>query len=273
MPTISFDWAAGYISPFSHADGQYTTPHAVIERLLDAIVATRQQQQRQATAQSSSVPLRLVDLGSGDGRVVLAAARRGLSATGVELDKSLVDGAHAAAAAEGLGSSASFECGSLLDAELSADVDAVVAYLLPDALRKLARRLAAINFTGRLYALRWCVDDAPELELCGRLRLDDDSPDGGESQGGGARWVAYEYVCLDSAHALREAEELQRAWRAAREEQKATAPLAEALTEKQKAPVIELEDGDEHDQWRDLPADLFSEEGRVPGAAACGASA
>ena len=45
---------------------------------------------------------RLIDLGSGDGRIVLAAARRGAEAIGVEIDAELVERARRRAELEGL---------------------------------------------------------------------------------------------------------------------------------------------------------------------------
>ena len=140
---FGFDWAAGFISPFKDADGSsYTTPDAAISALLDILGAEENL---------------IVDLGSGDGRFVLAAARRGLRARGIELDSSLVAASRAEAINSSLEENATFEEASLLDAELPSDAT-LIAYLLPAALQKLARRLVANKHSGRLFVIRWSTD-------------------------------------------------------------------------------------------------------------------
>jgi SAM-dependent methyltransferase len=150
---FGFDWAAGYVSPFRDSDGTpYVTPPAVATALVDVVAASS----------SAAQPQLLIDLGSGDGRLVLAAAERGLRAHGVELDPNLVAESRVAAVAAGVAENATFEASSLLDAELPAHAD-LVAYLLPAALKKLARRL--VGHRGRLFVVRWSNVDMPELEL------------------------------------------------------------------------------------------------------------
>jgi len=88
---------------------------------------------------------RLIDLGSGDGRIVIAAARRGAEALGIELDPSLVMKARGAAKEAGVEKRASFLEGDLFAQDLSS-ATVVTLYLFPDAnlaLRpKLLRELA-----------------------------------------------------------------------------------------------------------------------------------
>jgi SAM-dependent methyltransferase len=88
---------------------------------------------------------RLIDLGSGDGRIVIAAARRGAEALGIELDPSLVMKARSAAKEAGVEKRASFLEGDLFAQDLSS-ATVVTLYLFPDAnlaLRpKLLRELA-----------------------------------------------------------------------------------------------------------------------------------
>ena len=220
LTMYSFDWAKGYVSPFRDRDGEsvYTTPPSVVDALIDCILASP----RWCTGS----PRLLVDLGSGDGRIVLAAARRGISAMGVELDPALVEAAHIAAAAEGL-HTATFVCASLLEVELPAEAD-IVAYLLPEGLAKLARRLAAQSFAGHFFALRWSLEGQADVQLVRRLPLTsamevseqrDDCTSTGTGQGEtglAARWVVHEYECVDAASALaREAAIAQHAWRMA----------------------------------------------------------
>ena len=75
---------------------------------------------------------RLIDLGSGDGRIVIAAARRGAEALGIELDPSLVMKARRAAKEAGVEKWASFLEGDLFAQDLSG-ATVVTLYLFPDA--------------------------------------------------------------------------------------------------------------------------------------------
>lgn len=88
---------------------------------------------------------RLIDLGSGDGRIVIAAAQRGAEALGIELDPSLVMKARRAAKEAGVEKRARFLEGDLFAQDLSG-ATVVTLYLFPDAnlaLRpKLLRELA-----------------------------------------------------------------------------------------------------------------------------------
>jgi hypothetical protein len=72
----------------------------------------------------------LIDLGSGDGRIVVSAAQRGARAYGVDLDPQRVKEADANAAAAGVSSRATFEVKDLFDTDLG-KADVVTTYLLP----------------------------------------------------------------------------------------------------------------------------------------------
>ena len=155
---FGYDWAAGFVTPFASSEGtSYTTPPDVVEKLLDEIKRDGPEPSRM-----------LVDCGSGDGRLVLAAARRGMTAHGVELDPELVAASASAAAAAGL--SCTFECASLLEVSLPSDAD-VVAYLLPAALQKLAARLLTIGHKGRLFAIRWSIQELDDGYDDGAIHL------------------------------------------------------------------------------------------------------
>jgi len=82
----------------------------------------------------------LVDLGSGDGRIVLAAAKRGAQARGVELDFELVERARRRVELEGLQASARFVRGDLF-AESLRDAQVVTLYLLPAVNARLRPKL------------------------------------------------------------------------------------------------------------------------------------
>jgi SAM-dependent methyltransferase len=116
---------------------------------------------------------RLIDLGSGDGRIVLEAARRGAIAHGVEIDPRLVALSRAAAAREGLAARASFAAEDLFDTDFSA-ADVVTMYLLPDVNARLAPKLyATLRPDARIvshdYGLgEWPADDTVEVDAPGK---------------------------------------------------------------------------------------------------------
>jgi 23S rRNA G2445 N2-methylase RlmL len=62
----------------------------------------------------------LIDLGSGDGRIVITAAFRGAMGHGVELDGALVDVARDRARSGGVADVVSFEQGDIFESDLSA---------------------------------------------------------------------------------------------------------------------------------------------------------
>jgi hypothetical protein len=83
----------------------------------------------------------VVDLGSGDGRIVITAAQKfGARGLGIELDGPLVRNARAAAAAAGVGERASFVEGNVLFADIS-QASVVTIYLLPGLINQLQPRL------------------------------------------------------------------------------------------------------------------------------------
>jgi SAM-dependent methyltransferase len=86
----------------------------------------------------------VIDLGSGDGRNVIAAARRGARALGVEYNPDLVEVARRAAAAAGVSDKATFVQGDMYEADISR-ATVLILFLIPDSLRKLAPRFRALK--------------------------------------------------------------------------------------------------------------------------------
>ncbi len=83
----------------------------------------------------------LIDLGSGDGRIVIEAAKRfGTRGLGVDIDPWLVELARQNAQRAGVASLASFEVRDLFETDLRA-ASVVTLYLLPEVNRKLMPRL------------------------------------------------------------------------------------------------------------------------------------
>jgi SAM-dependent methyltransferase len=72
----------------------------------------------------------VIDLGSGDGRIAIAAARRGARAFGVDLNPELVMQATGNAAKAGVGGRATFEVRDLFKTDIS-KADVLTIYLLP----------------------------------------------------------------------------------------------------------------------------------------------
>jgi outer membrane protein assembly factor BamB len=104
-----------------------STPHDIVEQMLDL-----------SRLQASEV---LVDLGSGDGRILLAAARRdGVKAVGYEIDAALVDRSRQAAAAAGLSARVRIEQQDFFRVDLSG-VDVVALYLPEELLTRLKPQL------------------------------------------------------------------------------------------------------------------------------------
>ena len=86
---------------------------------------------------------RLIDLGSGDGRVVIGAARRGARGLGVDIDPELVAQARDNAARAGVSDRARFEHRDLFETDLS-QASVVTMYLLPEINLKVMLRLLAL---------------------------------------------------------------------------------------------------------------------------------
>jgi SAM-dependent methyltransferase len=83
---------------------------------------------------------RLIDLGSGDGRIPIAAARRGATALGVEIDSRLVSRARSLAGMAGQDARAKFLRDDLFTVSLHA-ADIVTLYLLPAVNERLKPKI------------------------------------------------------------------------------------------------------------------------------------
>jgi SAM-dependent methyltransferase len=112
---------------------------------------------------------RLVDLGSGDGRIVIAAARRGAIAHGVDLDPDLVRLAAENARQAGVAARASFEVRDIFETDLS-KATVVAFYLLPEFNAKLLPRLLALKPGTRIVSHdggigEWQADERLEMRV------------------------------------------------------------------------------------------------------------
>ena len=86
----------------------------------------------------------VVDLGSGDGRIVIAAARAhaGIRGWGVDLDEKLVRESNTAAQALGLAERVRFVYGDVFDADLS-QANVIFIWLWPEIMRMLRPKILA----------------------------------------------------------------------------------------------------------------------------------
>src|SRR5688572_27307168 len=105
----------------------------------------------------------VIDLGSGDGRIVFAAleGRPGVRAVGVDIDADLVKKANAAAKAQGLGERARFLHQNAFDADLS-KVDVIFMWLFPELMRLLRPKILAQARPGtRVVVATWDLGSWP----------------------------------------------------------------------------------------------------------------
>ncbi|HVL56803.1 MAG TPA: class I SAM-dependent methyltransferase [Burkholderiaceae bacterium] len=105
----------------------------------------------------------LLDLGSGDGRIVITAAKRfGTRGLGVEIDPKLVALARRNAEREGVADKTQFVVQDLFDTDLSA-ATVITMYLLPDVNIKLRPRLQRLRPGTRIVSHDWDMGDwAPD---------------------------------------------------------------------------------------------------------------
>lgn len=111
----------------------------------------------------------LIDLGSGDGRIVIAAAQRGATALGVDLDPDLVRIASANARRAGVAERTQFQVRDLFETDLS-QASVVAFYLLPEFNAKLLPRLLALKPGTRIVSHdggigEWPPDERLEMRV------------------------------------------------------------------------------------------------------------
>jgi SAM-dependent methyltransferase len=111
------------------------TPYALVEKMLDMARVTPQDY--------------VIDLGSGDGRNVIAAAKRGARALGVEYNPDMVALSRRNAQKEGVADRARFVEGDMFEADIS-QATVLALFLLPDNLRKLTPKFVNLKPGTRL---------------------------------------------------------------------------------------------------------------------------
>jgi precorrin-6B methylase 2 len=125
------------------------TPPEVVEKMLDMAQVTPQDV--------------VMDLGSGDGRNIIAAAKRGAIAVGVEYNPEMVELSRKQAAAAGVSDKATFIQGDMYEADISR-ASVLALFLLPHNLTKLTPKFLALKpgtrIVGNTFAPEgWTADE------------------------------------------------------------------------------------------------------------------
>jgi len=101
----------------------------------------------------------LYDLGCGDGRIVIAAAKQfGARATGVDIDPERIKEAQEAARKEGVSDHAKFRVEDLFETDIR-DANVVTLYLLPAVNMKLRPMLRSLKPGTRIVSHAWDMGD------------------------------------------------------------------------------------------------------------------
>ena len=106
------------------------TPFVTVEKMLDVAAITPEDL--------------VIDLGSGDGRNVIAAAKRGTRAIGVEFEAKLVELSRALAQKEGVADKATFVQGDMFSYDIS-KATVMALFLLPEHFTKLKPKFLALR--------------------------------------------------------------------------------------------------------------------------------
>jgi hypothetical protein len=120
------------------------TPQALVERMLDMAKLTPKDIH--------------YDLGSGDGRTVITAAKRGVQAVGVEYNPDMVKLSERAAAKEGVSDKAKFIHGDIFQTDFSS-ATVLTLYLLPSLNVKLRPTILRMTPGTRVVSHAFSMDD------------------------------------------------------------------------------------------------------------------
>jgi SAM-dependent methyltransferase len=120
------------------------TPESLVERMLDMSGVTARDY--------------VIDLGSGDGRTVIAAAKRGARALGIEYNADMVALAKRNAQKAGVGDRARFIQGDIFKTDFS-EADVLTLYLLPSLNLKLRPTILGMRPGTRVVSHAFSMDD------------------------------------------------------------------------------------------------------------------
>ena len=150
--TMAFAQATGTDQkPFEPQVGQagkdvvwVPTPQAVVDKMLDMAKVTK-----------ADV---VYDLGSGDGRTVITAAKRGARAFGIEYNPDMVELSKKNAAAAGVADRATFEKADLFETDLS-KATVITMFLLPSINMKLRPKILDLKPGTRIASNTFTMED------------------------------------------------------------------------------------------------------------------
>jgi SAM-dependent methyltransferase len=119
------------------------TPEVLVEKMLDLARVTERDF--------------VMDLGSGDGRNIIAAAKRGAHGLGVEYNPNMVELSQRIAEKEGVADKATFVQGDMYEADIS-QATVLALFLLPENLNKLAPKFLDLRPGSRIVLNHFAVD-------------------------------------------------------------------------------------------------------------------
>ena len=120
------------------------TPQAVVDKMLDLTKVTKNDV--------------VYDLGSGDGRTVITAAKRGARAMGIEYNPDMVELSKKNAEAAGMTARATFEKADLFETDFS-KADVITMFLLPSINLKLRPKLLDMKPGTRIASNTFTMED------------------------------------------------------------------------------------------------------------------
>jgi SAM-dependent methyltransferase len=120
------------------------TPPGLIEKMLDAAKVTASDY--------------VIDLGSGDGRTVIAAAKRGARALGIEYNPDMVELSKKNAAKEGVEGKANFIKADIFESDFS-QATVITMYLLPQLNVRLRPKILGLKAGTRIVSHAFTMED------------------------------------------------------------------------------------------------------------------
>jgi SAM-dependent methyltransferase len=120
------------------------TPQALVDKMLDMAKVTPKDY--------------VIDLGSGDGRTVITAAKRGARALGIEYNPDMVELSKRNAAKEGVGDKAQFVKADIFESDFS-QATVITMFLLPDINLRLRPRILNLKPGTRIVSNSFTMGD------------------------------------------------------------------------------------------------------------------
>src|SRR2546426_8309841 len=120
------------------------TPQALVDKMLEMAKVTPKDY--------------VIDLGSGDGRTVITAAKRGVKALGIEYNPDMVELSKRNAAKEGVSNRASFTKADLFESDFS-QATVITMFLLPDINIKLRPKILNLKPGTRIVSNSFTMGD------------------------------------------------------------------------------------------------------------------